>query len=307
MLKQILIFSIFLPLFAADIEPIDQEAKVDTPRALLGKRLFFEPMLSRDNTIACASCHFLPGSGADAQVVSLGIGGKKGVINSPTVLNSRYNFTQFWNGRAKSLEEQALSPIHNPVEMGESIENVVDKLKNSSYNEKFLLVYKDGVTAHNVVDAIAEFERALITPNSQFDKFLNGDKNALTQSALRGYSLYISKGCIACHNGKNIGGNMYQKLGNIIPYSSKNPSKGRYDVTKDEKDINYFKVPSLRNVALSAPYFHDGSAKTLKDAIKDMSEHQVGAVLSSDEVDDIEQFLISLTGDSPKILELENE
>jgi cytochrome c peroxidase len=293
----------FVLLYAEHITPIEQDANVDMQKALLGKKLFFDPILSSDGSVACVNCHHLYDGGEDGLDVSFGVGGQKGIINTPTVLNAKYNFVQFWDGRASDLKEQVLFPIQNPIEMNSSIKDVLKKLNASSYKEDFEEIYNEDVNQDNLADAIAEFEKALITPNAPFDKFLRGDDSAITTEAKRGYALFISKGCISCHNGKNVGGNMYQKFGNILPFDSKNPSKGRFAITYNDNDMYYFKVPTLRNVENGAPYFHDASAKTLKKAIIDMAEHQVGTSLSEKEVSDIEAFLKSLSGETPKILQ----
>ena len=223
-------------------------------------------------------------------------------MNSPTVLNSVFNFVQFWNGRAKDLKEQVLGPIENPLEMASKLEDVIQKLKNSSYNKEFNSIYEDGVTEDNLADAIAEFERALITPNSRFDRYLRGEESAINEQEKRGYETFKDLGCISCHNGVNVGANMYQKIGIIEPYKQLKEINGRYDVTKRERDKNVFKVPSLRNIELTEPYFHDGQALTLKDARENMQILQLGIDPDKKDTDDIEVFLKTLTGDTPEIL-----
>ena len=288
-----------------EITPIPQTIYYDKAKAELGKALFFDPILSEDGTISCASCHQLPGSGADVTPFSFGIKGREGGMNTPTVLNSVYNFVQFWDGRAATLHAQAEGPIINPVEMGESMDEIIVKLNNSAYKNKFKNIYSQHVTRENLMDCIAEFVTALITPNSRFDKYLNGDDSALNAQEKLGYKRFKKIGCISCHNGINIGGNMYQKFGTMIEYREVDKSKtsqGRYNVTKRVRDRKVFKVPSLRNIDLSAPYLHDGSAKNLKEAIRMMRKHQLGLVKNSEDVADIEAFLKTLTGDMPEIL-----
>ncbi len=293
----------FLSLFSAAIEPIPQKIDYDKSKAALGKKLFYEARLSKDGTVACVNCHQLPGSGADVVAFSFGVNGAVGTINSPTVLNSGFNFVQFWNGRAEDLKAQAYGPISNPIEMANSMEAVVRMLKDDeTYAQTFKSLYKEGVTPENIVDAIAEFERALITPNAPFDRYLRGEKGALDAQELKGYELFQSFGCITCHNGVNIGGNMYQKVGVFLPYEDKTRNLGRYDVTKNEKDKYYFKVPSLRNIALTAPYMHDAKAVTLEDAVFEMFEHQVGDAYTQVEMDAIVAFLKTLTGEEPAVL-----
>ncbi len=274
------------------------EVKVDSAKSTLGKALFFDPILSLDGTISCASCHNLLEGGDDARVVSIGIYNQKGVINAPTVLNAVFNFRQFWDGRAKNLQEQAIGPIENPLEMGNTFENVIKVLKKSHYNKAFEAIYPEGITKESITDAIAEFEKTLITPNSPFDDYLRGDKAALTQSQKEGYKLFKEKGCIACHHGRNVGGNMYNKFGLLISIDDDN--LGRYNITKNEDDKQVFKVPSLRNIAKTAPYFHNGALWDLKQVVYFMAKHQVGRPITEEEVEKIVSFLESLTGEIPK-------
>jgi len=290
-------------LFAQElITPIPLTAQYNHAKALLGKKLFFDTRLSHDNTISCASCHFLDEGGDDNIAISIGINGKKGVRNAPTVLNALYNVNQFWDGRAKSLKDQVRSPIHNSFEMGSNFDEVIEKLsKDSDYVNSFKSLYRDQITGNNISDAIAEFEKTLITPNARFDKFLRGDKEALNANELNGYRIFKEYGCISCHNGVNIGGNLMQKMGAVEEYETSD--LGRFNVTKRERDKFYFKVPSLRNVELTAPYSHDGSVKTLKSAVEVVLKYQVGIHLTDEEVDDIIKFLKTLTGESIKIIE----
>ena len=229
-------------IFAQDlITPIPQGNVYNSEKAKLGKRLFFETKLSKDDTISCASCHFLDQGGDDGLSVSFGVDGKQGIRNSPTVYNAKFNFVQFWDGRAKDLQEQAEGPIHNELEMNSNFKEVIQKLKKEiSYVNHFELLYPDGITAMNITNAIAEFEKALTTPNSRFDKYLRGDKNALTQKEIKGYHSFQNYGCISCHNGVNIGGNLYQKLGIIRDFDLSPVEFGRYDVTREKKDIMVF-------------------------------------------------------------------
>ena len=282
-----------IPLHVNDVNPI---------KVRLGKKLFFDPILSKDGTIACVNCHILTEGGDDNLKFSFGIDGKEGNINSPTVLNARYNFVQFWDGRAKNLQEQAEGPITNPVEMGNNFKNLLSVLNKTSYKEEFEKIYKDGITKKNITDAIAEFEKTLITPNAPFDRYLKGDKNAISQKAKTGYEIFKSKGCIACHHGINLGSNMYAKFGLLKDIKGKN--LGRYEITKKESEKYLFKVPTLRNIALTAPYMHDGRYDTLEDAVKFMSYHQLGKIISDKEIDSIVAFLKTLTGE---ILKYENK
>lgn len=285
-------------LIALEIRPIPLAVSVDKEKANLGRKLFFDPILSKDETISCASCHNLQTGGDDNLQFSFGIHSQLGHMNSPTVFNSVFNFRQFWDGRAKDLQTQALGPIENPLEMGNTFTNLITTLKKSPYNKEFIRLYPKGITKNNITHAIAEYEKGLITPNAPFDKYLRGDKTAITKEAKAGYNLFKEKGCISCHHGINVGGNMYNKFG--IIKNLKSSSLGRYNITKRERDKYYFKVPSLRNVENTAPYFHDGRHEKLEDTVKDMAYYQIGRPISKDEVAKIIAFLHSLTGELPK-------
>lgn len=286
-----------LSLFSQElITPIPLDINIHKQKALLGKKLFNDIRLSQDNTISCATCHILNEGGDDNLRVSIGINGQEGTRNAPTVLNARFNSNQFWDGRAKDLEEQAKGPIHNPIEMGSNFKEVIVKLKkDNQYMQEFNSLYKDGITGKNIINAIAEFENTLITPNSRFDKFLRGDKNILNQDEQEGYKLFKEYGCISCHNGINIGGNLMQKIGVLEDFNT--TDFGKFNVTKDVDDKFYFKVPSLRNIHLTSPYFHDGIVGTLKEAVNKMSYYQVGYELEEHETDKIILFLKTLTGE----------
>jgi len=284
---------------AEPISPIPKNIHVNSQKAALGKLLFFDTLLSRDNTVSCATCHDLQNGGDDGLKFSFGIKGHEGDINAPTVYNAVFNFRQFWNGRAKDLAEQAKGPVENSVEMGHSLKDLVPILDQSPYHKKFLRVYDDGVTQENIADAIAEFEKALITPNSRFDNYLRGDKDAITKDEKEGYMIFKSKGCIACHHGVNVGGNLYNKFGVMKDAHSKR--LGRYEVTKKESDKYYFKVPTLRNIELTAPYLHDGRFNTLDEVVKFMAHYQLGRIITQEEVDKVVAFLRTLTGEIPEI------
>lgn len=287
------------------IEPLPTDFKYDEKKALLGKKLFHDTLLSRDYTISCATCHNISDGGDDNLKYSVGIDAQEGVINSPTVLNSKYNFLQMWDGRAKNLIEQASIPLENPLEMDITMKEVLKRLKKDNfYSLMFKEIYEDGITGANVIDAIVEFESALVTPNSKFDKYLNGDKTALNEEELEGFALFQENGCVSCHNGINIGGNLYQKVGILKRYVGDKNSTGRYNITNKDKDLYYFKVPTLRNIDLTAPYLHDGSRKNLEDIVSFMMIYQVGIIADTDEIKKIVTFLKTLTGDTPKIMEL---
>ena len=288
------IFILFLTGNATNITPIPKHIEFNYDKAILGKKLFFDNKLSKDNSISCATCHDLNNGGDDGLKFSFGVEGKMGNINAPTVLNSYFNFRQFWDGRAKDLKEQAAGPIENPVEMSHDFKILVPKLENTEYKELFENIYSNGITKDNILDAIAEFEKTLITPNSKFDDFLLGDKEALTKYEREGYELFKNKGCIACHHGVNVGGNHYNKFGAFNFVAS--DSLGRYNVTKNENDKYYFKVPTLRNIDLTAPYFHDGREPSLKKAVETMSLVQLGRPITNEEIDKIVAFLKTLTG-----------
>lgn len=297
-MKKSILFLVLWTIFlkaSEPITPIPLSVEVNMKKAILGEELFFDPILSKDNTISCHSCHLLTNGGVDNKKLSIGVDGKFGVINAPTVLNSSFNFVQFWNGRAKSLHDQAFGPISDPNEMAMDFNELENKLRKTSYIKKFFDIYKDGVTINNIADAISEYEKTLITPNSAFDKYLRGDKEAISQEAKRGYKLFKEQGCISCHHGKNVGGNLYAKFGVVSDVDTN--SKGRYEVTKNEEDLYYFKVPTLRNIELTYPYLHDGRYDTLEDTVKFMANYQLGKSLNETEINDIVSFLKSLTGE----------
>lgn len=285
------------------IRPIPLTVSVNPHKAALGKKLFHEPRLSGDNSVSCASCHDLALGGTDQRKRSIGVNGAMGIINTPTVFNSAGNFRQFWDGRAATLEEQVEGPIHERIEMGSSWQKVIPALRAiPEYAEAFKALYPDGIQPATVKDAIAEFERTLTTPNSRFDKFLRGDDNALTADEKEGYRKFKSYGCVSCHQGVNVGGNMFATLGAMDDYFQERGEVtksdfGRFNVTGKEEDRFVFKVPSLRNVALTPPYFHDGSAKTLERAVVIMGRYQLGRHIPREEVDLIVKFLETLTGD----------
>lgn len=286
---------------AEPIVPIPQSIPHDPRKAELGKKLFFDPILSQDRTVACVSCHDVSLSGADGKKVSTGIRNLQGTMNSPTVFNAVFNFSQFWNGRAKDLNEQALGPIHNPVEMGLPLKEAARRVTSDpDYRKRFMaLTGKAIVTANDIADMLAEYEKTLITPNSRFDRYLRGEIT-LTPKEAQGYLLFKTLGCVSCHNGVNVGGNSFQKMGAIIevPYDPR--TDDRYALTRRPIDKNIFKVPTLRNVSHTAPYFHDGSAATLSEAIGKMSYHNLGLTLSPEEVSRLVAFLHTLDGEIPK-------
>ncbi len=293
------------PVRAAEpVQPI-APAKVSHPaRVELGKKLWFDPRLSRSGFISCNSCHNLSMGGSDNLKTSIGDKWQKGPINSPTVLNSSLNVAQFWDGRAKDLKEQAGGPIANPGEMAFTHDLAVDMLRSiPQYVAEFKKVFgNDRLDIDQVTLAIAAFEETLVTPNARFDKWLKGDRKAITAQELNGYRLFKDSGCVACHNGPNLGGTSFQKMGLVEPYKTDNPAEGRSAVTGNDAERFNFKVPTLRNVELTYPYFHDGAADTLAEAVDTMGRIQLGKKFTDQENADIVAFLKTLTGDQPKLV-----
>ena len=293
-------------MFAGEpIRPIAQALPVDVRKVELGKALYHDVRLSGDNTVSCASCHGLETAGVDNKQYSEGVQGQKGGVNAPTTFNAVYNFVQFWDGRAATLADQAAGPPLNPVEMASSsFDEIVAKLeKDKNYVEAFAQVYPDGITQANITDAIEEFEMTLLTPNSPFDKYLRGDNNAISAEAKQGYELFKEYGCATCHVGPNLGGESYELMGLREHYFADRglelteEDNGRYKQTQQERDRHRFKVPGLRNVALTWPYYHDGTRATLEQAVRDMGTYQSGVNLTDDEVNEIVAFLNTLTGE----------
>lgn len=280
------------------ITPLPTSIPYDKEKAMLGKQLYMDTSLSKDGKVSCNTCHDLKRYGVDNEIFSIGADGVLDEpFNSPTTFNSVFNFVQFWDGKAKNLADQAKNPFINPKEMALKDEaEVVKRVEaNAKYKASFDKIYGE-ITMQNITDAIAEFEKTLITPNSPFDRYLNGDENAISNQAKRGWEAFKSNGCIACHQGQNVGGTMYQKIGIFEPYPNQE-NLGRYEITKIESDKMVFKVPSLRNVAKTAPYYHDGSIPTLDACVQFMAYYQLGRFLDQQTVDDIVAFLESLTGE----------
>lgn len=284
-------------------QALPEHINLNANKVMLGKSLFHDIRLSANNTISCANCHNLSTGGVDHRNRSVGVNGEVGSVNSPTVFNSGFNFVQFWDGRAVSLEEQIDGPLNNPKEMASSWPQVIQKLSQDQlYLKQFVKLYADGMTPSNIKDAIATFERSLITPNSRFDQFLNGDSHAINQQERRGYDLFQSYGCSNCHQGVNLGGNMYEKMGLMGNYFADRGNiteadKGRFNINHDPESLYEFRVPSLRNVALTAPYFHDGYAATLEDAVTIMTKYQLGRSIPKEDLDAIVAYLRTLTGE----------
>ncbi|MBR6760159.1 MAG: heme-binding domain-containing protein [Alistipes sp.] len=287
------------------IRPIPQSYDVDAAKVELGRLLYHDTRLSVDNTVSCASCHDLESAGVDNKQYSEGVAGQFGGVNAPTVYNAVYNFVQFWDGRAATLAEQAAGPPLNPVEMASpSFDAIIAKLAaDKALTKQFKAVYPDGWSEANITNAIEEFERTLITPNSRFDKWLRGDDSAITAEELRGYELFKENNCATCHVGVNLGGESYELMGLRKHYFADRglalteEDNGRFKQTQQERDRHRFKVPGLRNVELTWPYYHDGTRATLEEAVRDMAIYQSGVELTDAENANIVAFLKTLTGE----------
>ena len=290
---------------AEPVRPIDTEVDADPAKVALGYALFHDTRLSVDNTVSCATCHALETAGVDNHQYSHGVDDLLGGVNAPTVYNAVYNFVQFWDGRARTLADQAAGPPLNPVEMASpSFDDIIAKLNaDKKFAKEFTKVYPDGITEANLTDAIEEFERTLITPDSRFDKWLRGDDSAISADELAGYELFKKYDCATCHVGQNLGGQSYELMGLRRHYFAErgmeltNEDNGRYKETQLERDRHRFKVPGLRNVEHTWPYYHDGTRHTLEEAVRDMALYQSGVEISETEVAQITAFLKTLTGE----------
>ncbi|KRT54349.1 Cytochrome c peroxidase [endosymbiont of Ridgeia piscesae] len=290
------------------IRPLPLTIDLNPDKVALGDLLFHDTRFSGNNTISCAHCHNLATGGTDHRATSSGINGQLGGIKAPTVFNSGFHFVQFWDGRAATLEEQIEGPVHNPLEMGSSWPNVIKKLQaDPKLSRTFKKSYPDGITSANIKDAIATFERSLITFNSRFDQWLRGDEKALSEQELQGYLLFKDYGCISCHQGMNVGGNMYGYMGAMGDYFADRGTPltqadmGRFNITGLEEDKHLFRVPCLRLAAINPPYFHDGSAKTLEEAVRIMGLYQLGREIPPKDVQAIVAFLHTLVGNHPRL------
>jgi cytochrome c peroxidase len=282
---------------ALDVRPEPIESAV----VALGRQLYYDPRLSKTGKVSCNTCHPLNTYGATNTRVSTGVDGRKGRRNAPSTYHAAGHFAQFWDGRSTSIEKQATMPIENLDEMGMTKEEAVAALSAiAGYRDAFARAFRDdakAVTFERIGIAIAAFEHGLVTP-SRWDRYLLGDKSALTPQEKSGAKLFANLGCIVCHTGPYVGGSMFERLGARVPWP-KSQDRGRAAVTGSPADDLVFKVPSLRNVTMTAPYFHDGSAPTLAVAVRMMARHQLGVELDNDEVADLEAWLGSLTGDLP--------
>lgn len=319
------VFFLGLSSFGATVElpwkplPKYAPAPKDNPttpaRVELGRKLYFDPRLSKDGSVSCNSCHNVMGSGTDNRAFSAGVNGKLGGRSSPTVWNSALHSVQFWDGRAPTLEEQAKGPLTNPVEMAmENHDAVMERVRAiPGYVQEFEKVFgKDAVNIDNLAKAIAAYERTLLTPNSPFDRYARGEKKAMSAQAIRGMNTVIEVGCVSCHTGTNfngpemeVGQGFYQKFPTFADneYIKKyrfGEDKGRFDVTKNPDDMYFFRVPTWRNVVLTAPYFSNGAVKTIEEAVRVMAKVQLNKDVTDQQVADIVEFLKALVGEFPK-------
>lgn len=287
----------------AAVRPIPPKIQLDPQKIELGERLFYEVELSKNKTISCASCHNLKTGGTDGKKLAIGIDGVVGVFNTPTVFNSGFNDKQFWDGRAKNLEELIEETIYSPNEMRSNWQTIMERLNRlSGYRSQFKKIYRAPITSENIKEVIATYLRSLSTPNSRFDRFLRGDKTAINAREKAGYFRFQELGCITCHQGINLGSNMFQPFGVMLDYLAErgelNEIEDKTILQEENKDKKrLFKVPTLRNIALTAPYFHNGSAATLEESITIMGKIELGQKLSSEDINLIVDFLKTLTGE----------
>lgn len=296
------------PEFANEpIQPLMDSLPVDPAKVALGFQLYHDVRISSNNTVSCATCHPLDKAGVDGLRTSTGIYDQKGGINAPTVYNAALNTVgQFWDGRAKDLQAQAGGPPLDALEMGSNWEEITGKLKADKEMVKaFAALYPEGITENSITDAIAEFEKTLLTPNCAFDRYLKGDRTALTAQEIQGYELFKTHNCATCHVGVNLGGQSYEYMGIVADYFKDrgtplhdNKDYGHFNLTQDSTDFQRFKTPTLRNVALTAPYLHDGSALTLHDATRSMMKYQTGKEASETDIELIVAFMNTLTGEN---------
>jgi cytochrome c peroxidase len=285
------------------IQPIPLENVLDPNKVLLGEKLFQEVRLSEDDRVSCLTCHLFNRGGTDRRDRSFGVRGRVGAVNTPTIFNAQYNFRLNWNGKFETLTDHLEGLLTHSDGMDMSWDVLIQKLKQvPEYPRAFAQIYSDGLTSTNIKDVLVAYEESLNTPNSRFDRFLRGDKQALTPSEREGYQLFKDYGCVSCHQGINAGGNLFQRFGVMGNYFADRgnitPTDwGRFNVTQDPADRFVFRVPSLRNVAQTAPYFHDGTALTLEKAIAVMAKYQLGRSLPSEHINRLAEFLHTLTGE----------
>lgn len=283
------------------ITPIPSLPLADPFRLQLGERLFRDPGLSRDGTRACASCHDIARSGADGLARAAGADGRPLDFNAPTAFNAALSFRLNWRGNFRTLEEQAEAVLLDPRLMGTSWEELLGRLRTDpGYRDAFARAYGDGAGPERwqVLDALAVFQRSLLTPNARFDRWLRGERGALTPEEERGYALFKDYGCVACHQGVNVGGNLFQRFGIFAVRPVASPADlGRFALTGAARDRGVFRVPSLRNVAATAPYFHDGGEPSLAGAVRTMARSQLGRSMTDEEIGLVVAFLRTLTGE----------
>lgn len=287
-----------------DIKPIELIPNLNNKKVLLGEKLFHDPILSSNKGMSCSSCHFLDQGGDDNKSLSTTLLGQRRIANTSTVFNSVNNIAFTWSGKQKDLSKLTLSLIKSPKALGSKVNVVLTLLQeNKEYQQLFKGIFSDGITINNVVDALVYYQKQLITPNSRFDQYLKGNLAALNQAEKKGYDLFKSYGCINCHQGINIGGNMYQKFGVFGNYFFDRDGKesseqiGRESYTKAARDKSYYRVPSLRNIAVTGPYLHDGSVESLFEVVKLMAKFQLGTEMPQSDVENIVKFLHTLTGE----------
>jgi len=285
------------------IQPLPLSLDLDPQKVAMGNEIFHDKRLSKDNTLSCASCHGLDKGGCDQQQFSEGVGGAMGDINAPTVFNAGFQIEQFWDGRAPTLEEQAKGPVENPIEMADNWDDVIKELNtDADFVKRFEALYPTGVNVDNIVSAIADFERSLNTINSKVDRYLMGDENSLSAEEKEGFKYFKMYGCATCHVGKIVGGQSYERMGRKEDYFEERgnvhkPDYGRFNFTGKEEDRFYFKVPTLRNIALTFPYLHDGFTSELGVVVQTMAECEVGKTIPALKVEKIIKFLKALTGE----------
>ena len=294
---------LIVPALSEPIQPIPVDSTLDPDKVALGSLLFSDTRLSTDNSLSCASCHNLESGGDDDLATGTTLGGNTHVVNTPTVFNARFNFRQQWDGAAKSLQDQVNLVLHDHMEAGSNWIELLEKLNNDAdLVHKFKKIYKHGITKNNFLDALTEFEKSLVTPNSRFDQYLLGNNDAITDEEKQGYIRFKEFGCISCHQGINVGGNLFQKFGIFYDYLGErgniiNADYGRINVTNREADMYVFKVPALRNVEVTAPYLHDGKAVSLEEVIAIMGKTQIGKIINEEDISLLAKFLKTLTGE----------
>jgi len=289
------------------IQPIKAPVNLNGKKVEVGRRLFNDTIMSSDGDISCASCHYINSGGTDGKQFSIGTKGRIGTINTPTVFNSSKLFRQFWDGRVETLHDQVDDPVTNPIEMNAKWPNILARMFDDSYYSKVIPeLYKDGITRDNVKDLLVEYQKSLVAVDSSFDLYLKGDESAVTKNVKKGYELFKSYGCSSCHQGENVGGNMFQIFGVINSYFKQrgnitDADLGRYNITGNKNDRHMFKVPSLRMAKYTAPYLHDGTQKSLRDAVDVMFKYQLGREAPDEDKEYIVEFIESLAGQHPEI------